>query len=107
MVGLCDGAGKTSSAGASYNLDHSRARAYCTCSTITKMHYRTKYILTQEIIHISQCFTLHYETKPPNQEIKVTMTYKSYRISRNVGMPYFLKSDDDAFKFYSDKRQNY
>ena len=30
--GWCDGAGKTSSAGASYNLDYSRARAYCTCS---------------------------------------------------------------------------
>ena len=31
-VGGCDGAGKTSSTGASYNLDYSRARAYCTCS---------------------------------------------------------------------------
>ena len=29
---LCDGPGKTSSAGASYNLDYSRARAYCACS---------------------------------------------------------------------------
>ena len=32
VVGWCDGAGQTSSAGASYNLDYSRARAYCTCS---------------------------------------------------------------------------
>ena len=32
VVGWCDGAGLTSSAGASYNLDYSRARAYCTCS---------------------------------------------------------------------------
>ena len=31
-VGWCDGAGLTSSAGASYNLDYSRARAYCACS---------------------------------------------------------------------------
>ena len=30
--GWCDGAWQTSSAGASYNLDGSRARAYCTCS---------------------------------------------------------------------------
>ena len=30
--GRCDGAGLSSSAGASYNLDYSRARAYCTCS---------------------------------------------------------------------------
>ena len=32
VVGWCDGAGQTSSAGASYNLDYSRARAYCACS---------------------------------------------------------------------------
>ena len=32
VVGWCDGAGETSSAGASYNLDDSRARAYCACS---------------------------------------------------------------------------
>ena len=32
VVGWCDGSGQTSSAGASYNLDHSRARAYCACS---------------------------------------------------------------------------
>ena len=32
MVGWCDGAGQTSSAGVSYNLDHSRARACCGCS---------------------------------------------------------------------------
>ena len=32
VVGWCDGAGLTSSAGASCNLDYSRARAYCTCS---------------------------------------------------------------------------
>ena len=32
VVGWCDGAGLTSSAGASYNLDFSRARAYCACS---------------------------------------------------------------------------
>ena len=32
VVGWCDGAGLTSSAGASYNLDYSRARAYCACS---------------------------------------------------------------------------
>ena len=32
VVGWCDGAGKTSSAGASYNLDYCRARAYCACS---------------------------------------------------------------------------
>ena len=32
VVGWCDGPGLTSSAGASYNLDDSRARAYCTCS---------------------------------------------------------------------------
>ena len=32
MVGWCSGAGYTSSAGASYNLDYSRARAYCACS---------------------------------------------------------------------------
>ena len=32
MVGWCDGAGLTSSAGASYNFDYSRARAYCACS---------------------------------------------------------------------------
>ena len=31
-VGWCDGPGKASSAGASYNLDDSMARAYCTCS---------------------------------------------------------------------------
>ena len=31
VVGWCDGAGLTSSARASYNLDSSRARAYCTC----------------------------------------------------------------------------
>ena len=31
VVGWCDGAELTSSAGASYNLDYSRARAYCTC----------------------------------------------------------------------------
>ena len=29
VVGWCDGAGQTSSIGASYNLDYSRARAYC------------------------------------------------------------------------------
>ena len=29
VVGWCDGAGYTSSAGASYNFDYSRARAYC------------------------------------------------------------------------------
>ena len=32
VVGWCDGPGLTSSAGASYNLDDSRARAYCACS---------------------------------------------------------------------------
>ena len=32
MVGWCDGPGETSSAGASYNLCDSRARAYCACS---------------------------------------------------------------------------
>ena len=32
VVGWCDGAVLTSSAGASYNLDYSRARAYCACS---------------------------------------------------------------------------
>ena len=32
VVGWCDGAGLTSSAGASYNLDFSRATAYCACS---------------------------------------------------------------------------
>ena len=32
VVGWCDGAGLTSSAEASYNLDYSRARAYYTCS---------------------------------------------------------------------------
>ena len=32
VVGWCDGAGLTSSAGASYNFDYSRARAYCACS---------------------------------------------------------------------------
>ena len=32
VVGWCDGAGLTSSTGASYNLYNSRARAYCTCS---------------------------------------------------------------------------
>ena len=32
VVGRCDGAGLTSSSGASYTLDYSRARAYCTCS---------------------------------------------------------------------------
>ena len=32
VVGWCDGAGLTSSAGASYNLDDSRARAYCACN---------------------------------------------------------------------------
>ena len=32
MVGWCDGAGLTSSSGASYNFDYSRARANCTCS---------------------------------------------------------------------------
>ena len=32
VVGWCDGTGLTSSARASYNLDISRARAYCTCS---------------------------------------------------------------------------
>ena len=31
-VGWCDGPGLASSAGASYNLDDSRARAYCACS---------------------------------------------------------------------------
>ena len=31
MVGWCDGPGLTSSAGASYNLEDSRARAYCAC----------------------------------------------------------------------------
>ena len=31
MVGWCDGPGLTSSAGASYHLDYSRARAYCRC----------------------------------------------------------------------------
>ena len=31
--GWCDGAGVTSIAGASYNLDYSRARAYSACST--------------------------------------------------------------------------
>ena len=31
-VGWCDGPGKASSAGASYSLDDSRARAYCACS---------------------------------------------------------------------------
>ena len=29
VVGWCDGPGLTSSAGESYNLDESRARAYC------------------------------------------------------------------------------
>ena len=32
VVGWCDGHGLTSSAGASYNLEDSRARAYCACS---------------------------------------------------------------------------
>ena len=32
VVGWCDGPVKTSSAGASYNLDDSRARAYYACS---------------------------------------------------------------------------
>ena len=32
VVGWYDGAGQTSSAGASYSLDCSRARAYCACS---------------------------------------------------------------------------
>ena len=32
VVGWCDGAGLTSSAGASYNFDNSRAWAYCACS---------------------------------------------------------------------------
>ena len=32
VVGWCDGPGETSSAGASYNLGDSRARAYCACS---------------------------------------------------------------------------
>ena len=32
VVGWCDGPGITSSAGASYYLDDSRARAYCACS---------------------------------------------------------------------------
>ena len=32
VVRWCDGPGKTSSAGASYNLGESRARAYCACS---------------------------------------------------------------------------
>ena len=32
VVGWCDGPGLTSSARASYNLDDSRARAYCACS---------------------------------------------------------------------------
>ena len=32
VVGWCDGAGLTSSAGASYNLDYSWARACCACS---------------------------------------------------------------------------
>ena len=32
MVGWCDGAGLTSSAGAYYNFDYSRAMAYCACS---------------------------------------------------------------------------
>ena len=32
VVGWCDGPGKTSSAGASYNFNNSRARAYCACS---------------------------------------------------------------------------
>ena len=32
VVGWCDGAGLTSSAGASYKFDYSRARAYCACS---------------------------------------------------------------------------
>ena len=29
VVGWCDGAGQSSSVGASYNLDYSRARVYC------------------------------------------------------------------------------
>ena len=32
VVGYCAGTEYTSSAGASYNLDYGRARAYCTCS---------------------------------------------------------------------------
>ena len=32
VVGWCDGGELTSSSGASYTLDYSRARAYCTCS---------------------------------------------------------------------------
>ena len=32
VVGCCDGRGLTSRAGASYNLDDSRARADCACS---------------------------------------------------------------------------
>ena len=32
VVGWCDGPGETSSAGASYNLGESIARAYCACS---------------------------------------------------------------------------
>ena len=32
VVGWCDGAGLTSSSGASYTMDYSRSRAYCTCS---------------------------------------------------------------------------
>ena len=32
VVGWCDGPGSASSAGVSYNLDDSRARAYCACS---------------------------------------------------------------------------
>ena len=33
MVGWCDGAGLTSSAGASYNFHNSTARAFCACSS--------------------------------------------------------------------------
>ena len=32
VVGWCEGAGLACSAGASYTLDYSRARAYCACS---------------------------------------------------------------------------
>ena len=32
VVGWCEGAGLASSAGASYILDYSRARAHCACS---------------------------------------------------------------------------
>ena len=62
VVGWCDGAGLTSSAGASYKLDYSRARAYCTSSWCGR--------------GCLGIFTLIYHFIPPSPPLLETARYR-------------------------------